>query len=272
MKPQRCPFLFQQRTGHPRSGVKSNVVASHELVARDDVRKVVVTHSPKNDIDMHVIMGINHKEYNPSADHVLSSSICDANAIAHPLKALNDAVGVIGGSVTTLHPWLNYQNLLDAPVASQRDPGHVWKDYSLGRTSVGSLIPKNTTAVEALKPVLGDLAERIGSFSYRTPNTVVASADLTLLLDRNLSQAELEDILNSAFDGSPFVALNWQSLISLDYQGQPWSAVIDMQWVKAIGGGLVKIVAWYDNEWGYASRALDVAVHSVSANDFEFNR
>ncbi len=240
------------------SGVAHNVTTAHEAVAAGALAKVVVTHVPRLAVDTHVVMGINHQQYDPARHHVVSSSICDANAIAHPLKALDETFGVSGGSVTTVHPWLSYQNLVDAPLGSQSQPGHYWRDYSLGRMSVGALIPKNTTAMTALEPVLGDLARRIGSFSYRVPTPVVSSADLTLMLARDTTTEEVRTALEQRFLDSPYVALNYESRTSVDYEGEPWSAALDMQWLSVTGGRLVKVVAWYDNEWGYASRVRDV--------------
>ena len=174
------------------SGVQANVEAASTLRETTDLLGVVVTHSPTKGLDRTIIMGVNEGDYQPAADFVVSSSICDANAVAHPLKLLDEKFGVVGGSVTTLHPWLGYQNLTDAAVAGQSDPGHYWPDFSLGRSSVGALIPKNTTAVKALAPVLPEVAGQLNSFSYRIPTAVVTSADMTILCQQELSQQKLE--------------------------------------------------------------------------------
>ncbi|WP_417451440.1 glyceraldehyde 3-phosphate dehydrogenase NAD-binding domain-containing protein [Kordiimonas sp.] len=243
------------------SGTKDNVLAAHSLRGKGKLKGVVVTHSPKDGIDRHIIMGVNEAQYDSEADFVVSSSICDANAIAHLLKFVDDAYGIEHGSVTTLHPWLGYQNLTDAAVVGQSDPGHYWPDYSLGRSSVGMLIPKNTTAVSATEPVLGDLAGRLQSFSYRIPTSVVTSADLTLITQRDVSQEKLEQDLTSTFSRSPYIELNRESLVSADYEKNPHSAIVDMQWAKAGPGNMIKLILWYDNEWGYACRAIDTACH-----------
>ncbi len=241
------------------SGVFDNVVNARSLVDSGKVSKVVVTHAPGSGIDKHIIMGLNDCDYDATAHHVVSSSICDANAIAHPLKALDDAFGIDEGYVTTLHPWLSYQNLVDAPLSSQSNPGHFWKDYSLGRASVGAIFPKNTTAVTALRSILPDIVDRLGSFSYRIPTGVVTSADMTIRLSRAVNLDEVRDCIQTLAESSPYLALNEEALISVDYQRSPASAVFDMQWLNLCGDRLLKVVVWYDNEWGYSSRVVDLA-------------
>ncbi len=246
------------------SGVQSNVDCAARLSALSGLKGVVITHAPSSGIDRTIIMGVNESDYRPMTDFVVSSSICDANAIAHPLKMVEEQFGIETGSVTTMHPWLAYQNLTDSAVAGQSDPGHFWPDYSLGRSSVGALIPKNTTAVKALRPVLPNLTDRLSSFSYRIPTSVVTSADLTLVCKRPVSQKALVDAFTNTFTGSRYVGLNYESLVSVDYERSPYSATIDMQWLEAGAGNLAKIIVWYDNEWGYAQRALDTARLMVS--------
>ncbi len=240
------------------SGVRHNVLSAHRLVDSGDVRKVIVTHSPSEGIDRHIIMGLNHDIYDPARDHVLSSSICDANAIGHVLEALDHDFGVEGGFVTTLHPWLSYQNLVYAPLPSQSDPGHFWKDYSLGRASTDTIIPKNTTAITALQPILPDIARRVQGFSYRVPTHVVTTADLSLMLRRGVEPVDLCRCLEDLCRRSRVVRMNRQPLVSVDYEREEASAVIDMQWLK-VNGPMVKVVLWYDNEWGYCSRVVDLA-------------
>ncbi len=240
------------------SGVGGNIAQAQGLVKDRRLSKVIVTHSPSKGVDFWCIMGVNDDAYDAERHHVISSSICDANAMAHVFKALDEGFGIVGGSVTTLHPWLSYQNLVDAPVASQSNPGHFWKDYSLGRACTGVLIPKKTTAVSALKPILGELVDGISSFSYRVPTPIVSSADMNLILDRTTTSSELRDFLEKRFEDSPYVSLNVDSLTSIDYLGECHSAVLDLQWLQVSGGKLAKVIAWYDNEWGYSCRVRDL--------------
>lgn len=241
------------------SGVLDNVRRAPELVRGGAVPKVIVTHSPAEAIDHYWILGVNDEDYDLRRHHVLSSSICDANAIAHPLALIDRQIGIVSGFVTTLHPWLSYQNLVDAPLSSQSNPGHFWKDYSLGRGSVGAIFPKDTTAVRALDPVLPGLSARIQGFSYRIPTAVVASADITLQLAVDTTEDAVRTLLHQLVTSSPYVEANEESLISIDYERSSASVVIDMQWVRLINGRTLKLVLWYDNEWGYSSRVVDMA-------------
>lgn len=241
------------------TGVHDNVLGARKLIESERVSKVLITHSPPDEVDRYVIMGVNDHEYDPAADHVVSATICDANAIAHVLVALEEEFGVAGGLVTTLHPWLSYQNVVDGPVGWQRFPGAYWNEYALGRSSVMNMIAKETTAITALKPILPDLERRIAAISFRTPTSIVSIADLSLQLDRPGSTDEVASVMSSRFDGSPYVHLNDEPRVSIDYAGEPYSAVIDLNWVRMSGDHLLKMVLWYDNEWGYSSRVLDLA-------------
>ena len=238
------------------SGVSGNVVVAKDLTKRQAVRKAVVTHS-SNDVDREIILGVNTDALR-SDDAVVSSSICDANAIAHPLKWINDKFDIVGGSVTTLHPWLSYQNLVDGPSISQSNPGVVWDDFALGRAAGESLIPKNTTALTATEKIIPSIAGKLLSFSYRIPTRVVASSDLTLNLGSSITQKELEQFLQDKCEKSAYVRANYESLVSVDYEQEEASAVLDLQWIRAIGN-TIKIIVWYDNEWAYSARALELA-------------
>ena len=242
------------------TGVSSNVEAAHLLVRQQQVQKVVVTHCPSTPVDMHLIIGHNEDSYRPSSHHVLASGICDANAIIHPLVHLDAAFGIECGFVTTLHPWLSYQNLVDSPTIMQSEPGHFWKDYALGRSSVGTLIPKNTTAVSALQPIIPELASKLEAFSFRIPTAVVAAADLTIRLTNTPTTEDLRCSLEDLSATSAVVDINQESLVASDYLGSTASVTLDLQWLK-LKNDLVKIVAWYDNEWGYSARVVDAVLH-----------
>jgi len=238
------------------SGIEKNISDAKSIVAQGKVQKVIVTHS-STEVDKEIIMGVND-ELLTLDDNVVSNSICDTNAISHILKWIDDEYGIKSGALTTLHPWLSYQNLVDGPSISQINPGVVWTDYALGRASSDSLIPKNTTAMTATERVLPYLSGRILSFSYRIPTDIVASSDITLNLKQKVSEDEVRAYLTKKCDDSKYVTLNNESLVSLDYEQMEESAAIDMQWLKALDK-TIKIVLWYDNEWGYSARVLDLA-------------
>ncbi|MDP6962257.1 MAG: glyceraldehyde 3-phosphate dehydrogenase NAD-binding domain-containing protein, partial [Dehalococcoidia bacterium] len=239
------------------SGVAKNVLAARSVISKSQVRKVVVTHSSP-EVDREVIMGVNDETI-LREDNLVSGSICDANAIAAVLKWIDEEYGVESGALTTLHPWLSYQNLVDGPSVSQQNPGVVWPDFALGRASNESLIPKNTTAMTATEKVLPHLSGKIISFSYRVPTKVVASSDLTLNLSMSVGERDLREFLNEKCSKSKYIRANYESLISIDYEREEASGILDMQWIKSTGK-TIKLIVWYDNEWGYSSRVLDLAV------------
>ncbi len=242
------------------SGITDNVISAKELIQGSQVKKIIITHSSDH-VDNEIIMGVNEEELS-STDNVISNSICDANAIAHVMKWLEGEYGIETGSITTLHPWLSYQNLTDGSAISQSRPGVVWKDYALGRASTDSLIPKNTTAMTAVEKVLPGLAGKVMSFSYRIPTDIVASSDITLKLKDIPTEEQLRIFLASKIEASKYVRINTESLVSLDYEKESNSAVLDAQWIKS-QNGLIKIVLWYDNEWGYSSRVLDLVKYAL---------
>jgi glyceraldehyde 3-phosphate dehydrogenase len=246
------------------SGVENNITKAKELIQNKLFGRCIITHS-NEDVDLEVIVGVNDQKI--SGKHqVVSNSICDANAIAHVMKWMDSQYGIKNGSLTTLHPWLSYQNLVDGPAISQSNPGVVWTDYALGRASTDSLIPKNTTAMSAVEKVLPQLKGKIISFSYRIPTDIVATSDITINLKCDVSTSEIKKFLQEQCDKSPYVRMNTESLVSLDYEKDESSAIIDMQWVKAVNN-VVKIVLWYDNEWGYSARVLDLVNKLASANN-----
>lgn len=242
------------------SGITQNIDLSRKVISSSRVSKIVVTHSSDN-VDNEVIMGVNCDSLS-SNDKIVSNSICDANAIAHVMKWIDDEYGVEAGSITTLHPWLSYQNIVDGPAISQSNPGVVWKDFSLGRSSVSSVIPKNTTAMTAVEKVIPALKGKVMSFSYRIPTGIVASSDLTIRVKKRICQEELVAFISKKINESPYVSANFESLISHDYEANDSSAIVDMQWLK-VQGDMIKIVLWYDNEFGYSSRVLDLAAKLV---------
>ena len=240
------------------SGIYSNVVGAHKIV-NSHVRKVIVTHSPKDCIDQTIIIAANEKKYLKEEHHVVSSSICDTNACAPVLKLLDEAIGIKDGFITTLHPWLGYQNLVDGSLKSVTSPGHYWKDYSLGRASSESLIPKNTTLIPSVKEALPEIAQEIHAISFRVPTAIVSSSDMTLTLKKDINEVELIDIFSELAVKYPdVILLNREPLVSIDFKGISQSCVIDLRWLKVYNRNKLKLVLWYDNEWGYANRVVDV--------------
>jgi glyceraldehyde 3-phosphate dehydrogenase len=243
------------------SGVLQNVLMAKELV-KSSVKKVLVTHSPKENIDFTFMYGVNDHLYKKSKHHVVSTSICDANAVAPFFRLIDESFGIELAEVTTLHPWLSYQNLLDGGIKSISSPGHYWSDYALGRSSIGGLIPKQTTLVSALEKVLPDLSSSVHAMSFRTPTAIVAAADGVFLLKKETTIEDIKNIISKyeiAFPG--VLQLDGRSLISTDYLANENAAIIDERWLSLNGGKMLKFVLWYDNEWGYTKRVYDSIKH-----------
>jgi len=240
------------------SGIKSNVISSHDLVKNSSVKNVVITHSP-DEVDFTMILGVNEKELNINKHKVISSSICDATALAPVLSNINNKFEIESGYVTTLHPWLNYQKLMDGSSSSWSVPGDIYHHYALGRSSIGNMIPKPTTAMDATFKVIKQLSGKIGSFSYRTPTNIVGSADITLNLKNKISKNEIINLFKSLQEDQSFNIFNntVKPLVSLDFLRTPFSVHIDHRWTDVINHKMLKLVLWYDNEWGYSSKVVD---------------
>jgi len=187
------------------SGIISNHKSAHKLI-ESGIGKVIVTHSSEI-VDKTVIFGVNENEYNEKTDNVVSSSICDANAIAPILKLINDAYEIESGNVTTLHPWLGYQNLSDGPCRSFAYPGELYENFSLGRASTESMMPKTTSCIDASMHVIPELNGKLISMSFRTPTPIVSSAILTLKLNK---KANKEDINNLVMKKIKFKRFYWK--------------------------------------------------------------
>ncbi len=243
------------------SGIYKNVLASQNLIKRKAAKKVFITHSP-NSVDFTMVLGANESNLDVETQHVISTSICDATAIAPVLKAIVNNFGIDHGYATTLHPWLGYQNLLDGPASSWSMPGEIYHHFALGRSSIGNMIPKPTTAITATCKVLVDegiTEQKIGSFSYRTPTAIVGSADITLSLNKSVTAKDVIALFEEMEQSQTWKIIhnNWEPLVSLDFKKSPFSAIVDHRWTDVIGGKMLKLVLWYDNEWGYSGRVLD---------------
>lgn len=239
------------------SGVFNNL-QSIKSYNKTNVKNFIVTYAVEN--VKTIILGVNEDDLNPTNDKILSSSICDTISLTPILKLIQQDYEILGGFLTTLHPYLGYQNLLDGPSASWSQPGDVFSHYSLGRASINNLIPKSTSAVSAANLVMPGLTDKIQSFSYRVPTSIVSSAVLILQLDNNIDAIKLKDgfyrfELNQTYN---ILKNSTKPLVSLDYAKEDYSVIIDHRWTKIENGSLLKIVYWYDNEWGYSSRVVDI--------------
>ncbi len=243
------------------SGVHENLIKLPRII-ESGIKKVVVTHSP-DEITKVIVLGANENSYNPEKDHIVSSSICDVVAFAPVYKLINEKFGVKAGFLKTLHPWLSYQNLLDGPSYSWSNPGKLYHHYAVGRASTASIIPKPTTAIHAANKVFPGVLDKMRCYSFRIPTPVVGAADITFQLN---SKIRINDLLDAICEFErmqrwPILYLNSEPLVSVDFTGTDYSAVIDNRWIEIINGELLNLTLWYDNEWGYSRRVVDVLRH-----------
>ena len=240
------------------SGVLENISKSRQIISNSCTKKIIFTNSPDK-VDFTMVLGVNQEEYNPDIHHLIAASICDATAIAPVSKIIDNLFKIKNGYVTTLHPWLSYQNLMDGPSSSWSVPGEVYHHYALGRSAIGNMIPKPTSAMDAVFKVLPNMSKNIGSFSYRTPTQIIGSADLTLFVDKKTNKEEIIEAFKT-FQNSqdyPILKISNSPLVSMDYIGEEYSAIVDTRWLDVINSQLLKIVLWYDNEYGYCCNVMN---------------
>jgi glyceraldehyde 3-phosphate dehydrogenase len=234
------------------SGVDDNARGGRAL-AGDVVQAVIVTkHWLEGDVMYVPHTGATSPKLGQT--RVISASTCDANAIAPVLAAIHSGLGIERVQITTLHPWLSYQNLCDGSVAHMASPQAFFPEYGLGRASAGAIIPKSTTAGSTVEDIVPELRGRVNSMSFRVPTPVVGYADLSLHLQRPFDREALVQVLEEL---APMVRLSDEPLVSVDIQGETCSAVIDLRWLTA-DGPYAKVVLAYDNEAGYAARIADI--------------
>jgi glyceraldehyde 3-phosphate dehydrogenase len=239
------------------TGVSANEVRAR--VVANTVAPVLITHAAPT-ADFTLVFGATEHAFDPAKHRVVSTSICDACAAAPVLSALHRTFGVEFGFITTLHPWLSYQNLMDGPARSQASPGATYAHYPLGRSSVGALIPKPTTVVNACERIVPELSGRLKCMSYRVPTPCVSSGDMTLHLERDATIESVIAALEALRDsqrGRSVVRITDEPLISVDYLKDDHSCIIDTRWLMLNQSRQLKVVLWYDNEWGYSSRVVD---------------
>jgi len=249
------------------SGVHENAVRARNL--KNKVKQVILTHSPEEKlVDKSVIIGINEDDIDVKKDLVISNSICDANAFGPVVNILNREYGIKHGFLTTLHPWLSYQNLLDGPSPSFSYPGHIYSHYIFGRASTFSLLPKPTTTIDATCKVLKSLKGKFDSFSYRVPTATVSSSDISVHLSKKAGVEDIKKLFEKEAKKQKYKIIynNYDPLVSIDFKGMEYSAVIDQRWTTINKGSYLKLILWYDNEWGYSCRVIDL-INSLFEKD-----
>jgi glyceraldehyde 3-phosphate dehydrogenase len=212
-------------------------------------KKVIIT-APAKDPDITLVMGVNDQKYDPATHHIISNASCTTNCLAPLAKVVHERFGIRKGWMTTIHAYTNDQNLLDLP----------HKDLRRARAAALSMIPTTTGAASAVGEVLPELKGRLDGFAMRVPTPNVSVVDLNVLVDRKTSSTEVNDALREAAEGplKGILAVSDAELVSSDFRKNPHSSIVDAPYTKVMDGDFVKLLSWYDNEWGYSSRCVDL--------------
>lgn len=215
--------------------------------------KVIISAPAKGGVDATFCLGVNEEEYDPERHHVISNASCTTNCLAPAAKVLNDRFGIRRALMSTIHAVTNGQQILDMAA----------KDLRRARAAMVNIIPTTTGAAKAVSLVIPELEGRFDGMAFRVPVVTVSVVDLTAELDRETTIEEVNDAYRQASgsDGWMGKVLSYtdEPLVSSDFIGNPYSSIIDTLSTQVIGGNLVKVVAWYDNEWGYSMRLADLA-------------
>ncbi|PWT83731.1 MAG: type I glyceraldehyde-3-phosphate dehydrogenase [Blastocatellia bacterium] len=212
-------------------------------------KKVVITAPAKNP-DITVVLGVNDDRYDPQKHDIISNASCTTNCLAPLAKVIHQTFGIDKGWMTTIHSYTNDQQLLDLP----------HKDLRRARAAALSMIPTTTGAAAAVGEVLPDLKGRLDGFAMRVPTPNVSVVDLAALVNRKTSGEEVNAALKSAAEGplKGILAYSTDELVSVDFKGNSNSSIVDAPYTKVMDGNFVKVLSWYDNEWGYSSRCVDL--------------
>ena len=234
-----------EATGHFTEGLQA---ARH---IRAGARKVIIS-APGKDVDATIVMGVNEGAYDPARHDVLSNASCTTNCLAPLAKVLHERFGIVRGMMTTVHSYTNDQRILDLP----------HKDLRRARAAGLSIIPTSTGAASAVGLVLPELKGRLNGMAVRVPTPNVSVVDLVVDLAREATVGEINAALTKAAGGpmEGILAFNELPLVSRDFNGDPHSCIVDGPSTMVVGGNMAKVVAWYDNEWGYSNRLVDLAV------------
>jgi glyceraldehyde 3-phosphate dehydrogenase len=212
-------------------------------------RKVVIT-APAKGPDVTIVLGVNDAAYDPKAHHVISNASCTTNCLAPPARVVHERFGIRKGWMTTVHSYTNDQQLLDLP----------HKDLRRARAAALSIIPTTTGAASAVGEVLPDLKGRLDGFALRVPTPNVSVVDLNAILEKPTTAEAVNDALREAARGpmKGILEVSDAPLVSIDFRGNAHSSIVDAAYTKVMDGDFLKLVSWYDNDWGYSSRCVDL--------------
>ena len=216
------------------------------------VKKVIIS-APGKDEDKTIVMGVNESEYDPATHHVVSNASCTTNCLAPFAKVLHQEFGIKRGMMTTVHSYTNDQRVLDAP----------HKDLRRARAAAMSIIPTTTGAAKAVALVLPELKGKLNGFALRVPTPNVSVTDLVVELEKEATKESINAAFRKAAEGElkGILGVSDLPLVSKDFNGDARSSIVDADLTMVMEGNMAKVVAWYDNEWGYSSRIVDLAVY-----------
>ncbi len=216
---------------------------------RGTVKKVIIS-APAKDEDVTLVLGVNDGMYDPSKHNVISNASCTTNCLAPVVKVLHETFGIEKGSMTTIHSYTNDQNVLDFP----------HKDLRRARAAALNMIPTTTGAAKAMGLVMPEMKGRLDGYSMRVPTPDVSAVDLVVVLSKNATTEEVNKALLDAANGpmKGILAYTEDPVVSTDMLRNPNSSIVDSLMTKVLAGNLAKVLAWYDNEWGYSMRVVDL--------------
>jgi len=215
----------------------------------DGVKKVIISAPAKNE-DITIVLGVNEDKYDPKAHNVISNASCTTNCLAPVAKIIHEKFGIRAAQMTTIHSYTNDQQLLDLP----------HKDLRRARAAGLSMIPTSTGAAKAVALVLPELKGKFDGISVRVPTPNVSLVDVVIDVEKETSVEEVNKALKNAANEEleGILAFSEEPLVSSDFKGNPNSSIVDAEYTKVIGGHMIKVLSWYDNEWGYSCRVRDL--------------
>ncbi len=229
------------------------VKGAENHITKGGAKKVIIT-APSEGEDLTIVLGVNEGRYDPATHHVLSNASCTTNCLAPAVKVVHDRFKILRGFMTTIHAYTNDQKILDLPHS----------DLRRARAAALSIIPTTTGAAKALKLVIPDLAGKFDGYSLRVPTPTVSVVDFTAVIETPITTDELRQAFRDAAAGplKGILAAIDEPLVSVDFKGDPHSSSVDLPFTSVLGkekGDFIKVVTWYDNEWGYSVRTADLA-------------
>ncbi len=219
-------------------------------IEKGGAKKVIIS-APGKNVDFTTVLGVNDGLYDPAAHHVLSNASCTTNCLAPPMKVILDNFGIIKGLMTTIHAYTTSQPVLDLAA----------KDMRRARAAALNMIPTTTGAAKAISMVIPELEGKMDGYAIRVPTPTVSIVDAVVQVEKSATAEEINAALKAAAEGpmKGYLGFETKPLVSMDYKGDNRSSIVDAALTKVMDGNLVKVVSWYDNEWGYSCRAVDLA-------------